>query len=52
MTGPLGYWHVDDIKASVERLLEAGAKAQQAIKDVGGGKKVPSSVGSRWRHDA
>lgn len=25
MTGPVGYWHVEDIKDSVARLLAAGA---------------------------
>jgi predicted enzyme related to lactoylglutathione lyase len=42
MTGPVGYWHVDDIKESLERLLEAGAEEQQAIRDVGGGKLIAS----------
>lgn len=42
MTGPVGYWHVADIKASLKALLEAGAKPQQDIKDVGGGKLVAS----------
>jgi predicted enzyme related to lactoylglutathione lyase len=37
MTGPVGYRHVDDIKESLEQLLDAGAEEQQAIKDVGGG---------------
>jgi predicted enzyme related to lactoylglutathione lyase len=40
MTGPLGYWHVDDIKESLEALLAAGAVVQQQISDVGGGKPV------------
>jgi predicted enzyme related to lactoylglutathione lyase len=40
MTGPLGYWHVDDIKESLELLLDAGAEEQQAIRDVGGGKRI------------
>ncbi|MCA1822555.1 MAG: hypothetical protein LC644_12685 [Pseudonocardia sp.] len=35
-----GYWHVDDIKASVQALLDAGAQAQQEIRDVGGGKLI------------
>jgi hypothetical protein len=26
MTGPVGYWHVDDIKRSVKVLLDAGTK--------------------------
>ncbi|MFC7545467.1 VOC family protein [Plantactinospora sp. GCM10030261] len=42
MTGPVGYWHVDDIEASLGRLLAVGAKAEQDIKDVGGGKLVAS----------
>ena len=40
MTGPVGYWHVDDIEESLEALLEAGAVAQQPIRDVGGGKLI------------
>ena len=42
MTGPVGYWHVEDIKASLNLLLDAGAAVQQAIKDVGGGKLIAS----------
>jgi len=40
MTGPVGYWHVDDIKESLELVLDAGGEVQQAIKDVGGGKLI------------
>ena len=42
MTGPVGYWHVADIKESLKLLLNAGAVAQQAISDVGGGKLIAS----------
>jgi len=42
MTGPVAYWHVDDIRKSVHLLLEAGAQAQQEVKDVGGGKLIAS----------
>jgi predicted enzyme related to lactoylglutathione lyase len=42
MTGPVGYWHVDDIKRSVKALLDAGAEAHQEVKDVGGGKLIAS----------
>jgi predicted enzyme related to lactoylglutathione lyase len=42
MTGPVGYWLVDDIKKSLEALLNAGAEAQQDVKDVGGGKLIAS----------
>src|SRR4051812_22657049 len=37
MTGPVTYWHVDDIKAAVATLVEAGAEEQQGVRDVGGG---------------
>src|SRR5215211_5252496 len=40
MTGPLGYWHVDDIEESLKLLLDAGADVQQEVKDVGGGKLI------------
>jgi predicted enzyme related to lactoylglutathione lyase len=40
MTGPVAYWHVDDIKASVAELLAAGATEQQAVTDVGGGRLI------------
>ena len=42
MTGPIGYWHVDDIQASLQLFLDAGAATEQAVKDVGGGKLVAS----------
>jgi predicted enzyme related to lactoylglutathione lyase len=38
MTGPIGYWQVDDIKKSLQALLDAGAQLQQPVKDVGGGR--------------
>lgn len=42
MTGPVAYWHVDDIKQTLSALLDAGAEVKQEIKDVGGGKLVAS----------
>ena len=42
MTGPLAYWHVDDIERSLKALLDTGAEAQQEVKDVGGGKLIAS----------
>ncbi len=42
MTGPLAYWHVDNIEATLQALLAAGAEAQQPISDVGGGKLIAS----------
>lgn len=40
MTGPVGYWEVDDIKESLQLLLDAGAQVQQKVRDVGGGKLI------------
>ena len=40
MTGPVGYWHVDDIRKSIKLFLDAGGQTQQEVKDVGGGKLV------------
>ena len=40
MTMPIGYYHVTDIKKSLQSLLEAGAQLQQEVKDVGGGKLI------------
>lgn len=40
MTGPVGYYHVSDIKQSLQLLLDAGAQLQQEVKDVGGGKLI------------
>jgi predicted enzyme related to lactoylglutathione lyase len=42
MTGPVAYWHVDDIEESLKLLLEVGAEAQQEVEDVGGGKLITS----------
>jgi predicted enzyme related to lactoylglutathione lyase len=42
MTGPVGYWHVDDITATLKQLLDAGAETQQPISDVGGGRRIAS----------
>jgi predicted enzyme related to lactoylglutathione lyase len=40
MTGPVGYWEVDDIEGLIGQLVEAGAEVQQAATDVGGGKLI------------
>jgi predicted enzyme related to lactoylglutathione lyase len=42
MTGPVGYWHVEDIKDSVAQLIAAGATEQQEVSDLGGGKLIAS----------
>ena len=36
--GMTAYWHVDDIKESLQLLLDDGAESLQEVKDVGGGK--------------
>ncbi|HXE53706.1 MAG TPA: VOC family protein, partial [Tepidisphaeraceae bacterium] len=38
--GPIGYWHVDDIKDSLRGLIEAGAQVHQDVRDIGGGKQI------------
>lgn len=40
--GMTAYYHVDNIKQSLQSLLDAGAQIQQEIKDVGGGKLIAS----------
>ncbi len=40
MTGAAAYWHVEDIQASLNQLLAAGATEFKAVRDVGGGKLV------------
>jgi predicted enzyme related to lactoylglutathione lyase len=42
VTGPEGYWHVDDVEKSLKALLEAGAEVQKEVKDVSGGKLIAS----------
>ncbi|MDT5039291.1 MAG: hypothetical protein QOE51_276 [Actinoplanes sp.] len=37
MTGPVTYFTVPDINEALAALVAAGAKEQQAVKDVGGG---------------
>jgi predicted enzyme related to lactoylglutathione lyase len=42
MSGPLGYFHVDDIKKTVDALVNEGAQILQPVKDVGKGRLVAS----------
>ena len=42
MTGPVAYYHIDDIKKSLQQLLDTGAQSQQDVRDVGGGKLIAS----------
>jgi predicted enzyme related to lactoylglutathione lyase len=39
-SGPLAYWVVDDIKESLQQLLNAGAQADQDVKNVGGSRLI------------
>jgi catechol 2,3-dioxygenase-like lactoylglutathione lyase family enzyme len=43
MTGPVGYWHVDDVEASLQRLLDAADAA------TGQGPRRGQAVGHRAR---
>jgi predicted enzyme related to lactoylglutathione lyase len=40
ITGPVGYWEVDDITKSLQVLVDAGAEVQRPVSDVGGGKLI------------
>ena len=40
--GMTAYYHVDDIKKSLQLLLDTGAQVEQEAKDVGGGKLIAS----------
>lgn len=40
LTGPVGYWEVDDIKGTVQTLADHGAQVVQEPRDVGGGKLI------------
>jgi predicted enzyme related to lactoylglutathione lyase len=42
MTAPVGYWQVDDVRKGMKLLLNAGAQAQQDVRNVGGGKLIAS----------
>jgi predicted enzyme related to lactoylglutathione lyase len=44
MTGPVDYWHVDDIAVAVKELTAAGAREREAVRDVGGGRLVATLV--------
>ncbi|MFE9775112.1 VOC family protein [Streptomyces sp. NPDC005931] len=40
MTGPVPYWTVTDIGATLEDLVRAGAQTVHDVQDVGGGKLI------------
>jgi predicted enzyme related to lactoylglutathione lyase len=39
-SGPIAYWAVDDIKAALQRLLDAGAELVQDVRSVGPGRHI------------
>jgi predicted enzyme related to lactoylglutathione lyase len=41
--GMTAYYHVSDIKQSLQSLLDAGSQIVQEIKDVGGGRLIASA---------
>ncbi len=41
--GMTPYYHVDDIKKTLQLLVDGGAKTIQEIKDVGGGRLIASA---------
>ena len=40
LTGPINYFPVSDIKATLKSLLDAGAQVQQDVKNVGGSRLI------------
>ena len=42
LSGPVGFYHVDDIQETLQSLLAAGAQVQQEIRNVGGGRMTAS----------
>ncbi|MFI9603997.1 VOC family protein [Streptomyces sp. NPDC052043] len=42
MTGPVPFWHVDDIRARLAALVSAGAEVLQDVQEVGGGRLIAS----------
>jgi predicted enzyme related to lactoylglutathione lyase len=45
-SGPLPFWHVDDIAKSMKALVSAGGTINEDAHDVGGGKLVASVTDS------
>jgi len=43
MTGPVGYFHVNNIEESLAQLLDAGAEEVQGVTDVGGGRLIATA---------
>ena len=43
MTGPVGYFHVNNIEESLTQLLDAGAEEVQGVTDVAGGRLIATA---------
>jgi predicted enzyme related to lactoylglutathione lyase len=41
-SGAVGYFHVTDIKSTLQALLDTGAQVDQDVKEVGGGRLIAS----------
>lgn len=39
-SGPIAYWAVEDIRASLQRLIDAGAELVQDVRSVGPGRQI------------
>ena len=39
-SGPIAYWAVEDIRASLQQLLDAGAELVQAVRSVSPGRQI------------
>ena len=40
MTGPVGYWHVDDMDAAIEAMVAGGGSLRSEPREVGGGRRI------------
>jgi len=43
-SGMTAYYHVNDIKQSLQALIDSGAQVQQQIKDVSGGRLIATVI--------
>jgi predicted enzyme related to lactoylglutathione lyase len=46
MTGPVGFWDVDDIEKTIAGLLDAGGTLARPARDVGGGMLIATVADS------
>jgi predicted enzyme related to lactoylglutathione lyase len=44
MTGPVGYWKVDDIHSAIDGLVAQGARVEADVAEVGGGRVIARLV--------